>query len=154
MGLLVLFGVVAIRLPWGQSPAALALMLLTTALAGAALWTILGTCIKTAGQASGVSILLGMLLALLGGCWLPLEVFPETVRAAVRILPTTWAMQGLLDVLVRGQDVRGVWLEASVLLGYTVVFGAIGVWHFRGPPHPGLSSYLTASTACPAASPV
>ena len=90
MGLLVLFGVVAIRLPWGQSPAALALMLLTTALAGAALWTILGTCIKTAGQASGVSILLGMLLALLGGCWLPLEVFPETVRAAMRILPTTW----------------------------------------------------------------
>ena len=131
MALLVLFGIVVMRLDWGQSPAALALMLLTTALVGAALGTMLGTCIKTAGQANGLSILLGMLLALLGGCWLPLEIFPETVRTAVRVLPTTWAMQGLLDVLVRGQDVPGVWLEASILLGYAAVFWAIGVWRFR-----------------------
>jgi ABC-2 type transport system permease protein len=62
----------------------------------------------TAGQASGVIILLSMLLVLLGGCWLPLELFPETVRAAVRILPTTWAMQGLLDVLVRAGCARSV----------------------------------------------
>jgi ABC-2 type transport system permease protein len=131
MSLLVVFGVVVMRLDWGQSPAALALMLLTTALVGATLGTMLGTCIKTERQANGLSILLGMMLALLGGCWLPLELFPETVRSAVRILPTTWAMQGLLDILVRGQDVPGVWLEASVLLGYTVVFGAAGVWRFR-----------------------
>jgi ABC-2 type transport system permease protein len=131
MALLVLFGVFVMHLDWGQSLAALALMLLATALVGAALGTMLGTCIKTEGQANGVSIILGMLLALLGGCWLPLELFPETVRAAVRILPTTWAMQGLLDILVRRQGVPGVWLEASVLLGYTAVFFAVGVWRFR-----------------------
>ena len=131
MALLVLFGVFVMHLDWGQSLAALALMLLATALVGAALGTMLGTCIKTEGQANGLSIMLGMLLALLGGCWLPFELFPETVRTAVRILPTTWAMQGLLDILVRGQGVPGVWLEASVLLGFTVVFLAVGVWRFR-----------------------
>ena len=131
MALLVLFGVVVMQLDWGQAPAALALMLLATALVGAALGTMLGTCIKTEGQANGLSIMLGMLMALLGGCWLPLELFPETVRVAVRILPTTWAMQGLMDILVRGQDVPGVWLEASVLLGYTAVFFVVGVWRFR-----------------------
>jgi ABC-2 type transport system permease protein len=131
MVLLILFGIFVMRLGWGQAPAALILMLLSTALVGAALGTMLGTCIKTASQANGLSVLLGMLLALLGGCWLPLELFPETVRTAVRILPTTWAMQGLLDILVRGQDVPGVWLEAGVLLGYAAVFCAIGVWRFR-----------------------
>jgi ABC-2 type transport system permease protein len=131
MALLVLFGVFVMHLDWGQSLAALALMLLATALAGAALGTMLGTCIKTAGQANGVSIMLGMLLALLGGCWLPLELFPETVRSAARILPTTWAMQGLLDILVRGHGIQGIWPEASVLLGYTAVFFAVGVWRFR-----------------------
>jgi ABC-2 type transport system permease protein len=131
MALLVLFGVLVMQLDWGQSLAALALMLLATALVGAALGTMLGTCIRTEGQANGLSIMLGMLLALLGGCWLPFELFPETVRAVVRILPTTWAMQGLMDVLVRGQGVPGVWLEASVLLGYTAVFLTIGVWRFR-----------------------
>jgi ABC-2 type transport system permease protein len=131
MLLLVLFSLFVMRLPWDQAPTALALMLLSTALAGAALGTMLGTCIKTESQANGVSILLGMLLALLGGCWLPLELFPETVRTAVRILPTTWAMQGMLDVLVRGQDVPGVCLEAGALLGYAVAFGAVGIWRFR-----------------------
>jgi ABC-2 type transport system permease protein len=131
MALLVLFGVFVMHLDWGQSLAALALMLLATALVGAALGTMLGTYIRTEGQANGVSIMLGMLLALLGGCWLPLELFPETVRSAVRILPTTWAMQGLMDILVRGQGVPGVWLEASVLLGYTAVFLAVGAWRFR-----------------------
>jgi len=131
MALLVLFGVFAMRLDWEQSLAALALMLLATALVGAALGTMLGTCIRTEGQANGLSIMLGMLMALLGGCWLPFELFPETVRAVVHILPTTWAMQGLMDILVRGQGVPGVWLEASVLLGYTAIFLAIGVWRFR-----------------------
>jgi ABC-2 type transport system permease protein len=131
MALLIVFGIFVMRLDWGHSLAALALMLLATTLAGAALGTMLGTCIRTAGQANGLSIMLGMLMALLGGCWLPLELFPETVRAAVRILPTTWAMQGLMDILVRGQGVRGVWLEAGVLLGYSAVFLAVGVWRFR-----------------------
>jgi hypothetical protein len=40
-------------------------------------------------------------------------------------------MQGLMDILVHGQGVPGVWLEASVLLGYTAVFLAVGVWRFR-----------------------
>jgi ABC-2 type transport system permease protein len=131
MALLVFFGAFAMRLDWERSLAALALMLLATALVGAALGTMLGTCIRTEGQANGLSIMLGMLMALLGGCWLPFELFPETVRAVVHILPTTWAMQGLMDILVRGQAVPGVWLEASVLLGYTAIFLAVGVWRFR-----------------------
>jgi ABC-2 type transport system permease protein len=75
--------------------------------------------------------MLGMLMALLGGCWFPMELFPETVRTAVRLLPTTWAMQGLMDILVRGQGVPGVWPEASALLGFAAVFFAVGVWRFR-----------------------
>jgi ABC-2 type transport system permease protein len=131
MALLVLFGMLALHLDWGQSPSALALMLLATALVGAALGTMIGTFIKTEGQANGLSIMLGMLMALLGGCWLPIELFPETVRVAVRVLPTTWAMQGLMDILVRGQDVRDVWREAGVLLGFAALFFAVGVWRFR-----------------------
>jgi len=131
MTLLALFGIFAMRLDWGQAPGALALMLWATALAGAALGTMLGALVTTAGQASGLSITLGMLMALLGGCWFPLELFPETVHTAVRILPTTWAMQGLLDILVRGQGVPGVWPEARALLGFAAVFFAVGVWRFR-----------------------
>jgi hypothetical protein len=61
------------RLNWGQDPAALALILLATALAGAALGTMLGAFVRSEGQAGGLSWMLGMLMALLGGCWYPAE---------------------------------------------------------------------------------
>jgi ABC-2 type transport system permease protein len=68
---------------------------------------------------------------MMGGCWYPIELFPQAIRSAVRILPTTWAMQGFLDIAVRGQGLSGVLLESGVLLGFALVFFVIGVWRFR-----------------------
>jgi ABC-2 type transport system permease protein len=131
MLLLVGFGIVVMHLNWGQAPAALALMLVASTLAAAALGTTLGTFVETERQANGLSIMLGMVMALLGGCWYPIEGFPELVRNAVQVLPTTWAMQGLLDIVLRGQGLRDVLLEAGVLLGFAAVFFVVGVWRFR-----------------------
>ena len=131
MLLLVGFGILVMRLNWGQSPGALALMLVTSALAAAALGTTLGTFVRTPGQASGLSIMLGMVMALLGGCWYPIELFPPFVQTAVKILPTSWAMQGLLDLVQRGKGLSDVLPEAGVLIGFAVVFFAIGVRRFR-----------------------
>lgn len=131
MTLLVLFGVYVMKLNWGESPAALALMLVTFGLASTALGVTLGTFVNTEGQANGLSIMLGMVMALLGGCWYPIELFPDVVRTAVSVLPTTWAMQGLLDLVLRGQGLSDILLEAGVLAGFAAVFFLIGVWRFR-----------------------
>jgi ABC-2 type transport system permease protein len=131
MLLLVGFGILVMNLNWGRSPGALALMLVASTLAAAALGTTLGTFVESEGQANGLSIMLGMVMALLGGCWYPIELFPEFVRNAVKVLPTTWAMQGLLDIVLRGLGLREVLLEAGVLLGFAALFFAVGVWRFR-----------------------
>jgi len=131
MVLLVGFGILVMKVNWGRAPGALALMLLAGALAAAALGTMLGTLVKTEGQANGLSIMLGMVMALLGGCWYPIELFPQVVRTAVKVLPTTWAMQGMMDIALRGQGVSGILLEAGVLVGFAAVFFAVGVWRFR-----------------------
>jgi ABC-2 type transport system permease protein len=131
MLLLVGFGVAVMKLNWGHAPDALAVMLATSALAAAALGTTLGTFVKTEGQASGLSILLGMVMALLGGCWYPIELFPQFVRTAVKILPTRWAMEGMLAIVLRGQGLAGVLPMAGVLLVFAAVFFAIGIWRFR-----------------------
>ncbi|MGC9334878.1 MAG: ABC transporter permease, partial [Anaerolineae bacterium] len=60
MLLLVGFGILVMKLNWGHSPAALALMLVASTLAAAALGTTLGTFVETEGQANGLSIMLGM----------------------------------------------------------------------------------------------
>ena len=131
MVLLIGFGVLVMKLNWAQAPGALALILVTSALAAGALGTAMGAFVKTAGQANGLSIMIGMVMALLGGCWYPSELFPEFVRTATKILPTRWAMQGMLNVVMRGQGMDGVLLPSAVLLGFAVVFFAIGVWRFR-----------------------
>jgi ABC-2 type transport system permease protein len=131
MLLLVLFGMFAMRLNWGHAPLALAAILVTSVLAGAALGTALGTIIKSEGQANGLSWMLGMVLAMLGGCWYPIELFPQTVRSFAHILPTYWAMQGMLNIVLRGQGLAGVLTESGVLLGFAALFFGIGVWRFR-----------------------
>lgn len=131
MSLLVLFGIFVMNLQWGRDPLALAVMLTAAALAGAALGTTMGTFIKSESQANGLSIMFGMVMALLGGCWYPLELFPEAVRTVVHILPTTWAMQGLLDLVLRGRGLFDILPEAGVLLGFAAVFFVVGVWRFR-----------------------
>ena len=131
MTLLILFGVVVLRVNWADQPAGLALVMVASTLAAAALGAMLGAFVKTASQANGLSIMLGMVMALLGGCWYPIELFPETVRTAVKVLPTTWAMQGMTDLLLRGQGVMGVLPEVGVLLGFAAIFFAVGVARFR-----------------------
>jgi ABC-2 type transport system permease protein len=131
MLLLVAFGVLVMGVHWGSQPAALAVILVASTLAAAALGTTLGTFVKTEGQANGLSMALGMVMALLGGCWYPIELFPQIVRTVVKVLPTSWAMQGLLDIVVRGQGLVAVLPVVGVLLIFAAVFFSIGVWRFR-----------------------
>ena len=131
MLLLVTFGILGMQVSWGRDPVALFLILLTSALAAAAFGTTLGTFIKTEGQAGGLSTMFGMVFALMGGCWYPLELFPPAIQNIVKILPTTWAMQGMLDLVLRGGGLRDILPEAAVLLGFAAIFFSVGVWRFR-----------------------
>jgi ABC-2 type transport system permease protein len=131
MLLLVGFGVLVMKLNWGREPFALFVLLLSAALAAAAFGTTMGTFIKTEGQASGLSIMFGMIFSLMGGCWYPLELFPPAIQNAVKILPTTWAMQGMLDLGLRGGGLVDILPEAGVLLGFAVLFFSVGTWRFR-----------------------
>jgi ABC-2 type transport system permease protein len=131
MLLLVGFGILVMKLSWGREPLALFVILLASALAAAAFGTTMGTFIKTEGQASGLSVMFGMVFALMGGCWYPLELFPPAIQNAVKVLPTTWAMQGMLDLVLRGGGLQDVLPEAAVLLGFAAIFFSLGVWRFR-----------------------
>ena len=131
MLLLVGFGILVMKLNWGRDPLALFLILLSSALAAAAFGTTMGTFIKSEGQASGLSVMFGMVFALMGGCWYPLELFPPAIQNTVKVLPTTWAMQGMLDLVLRGGGLQEILPEVIVLLGFAAIFFSVGVWRFR-----------------------
>jgi len=131
MTLLIGFGFLVMKVNWGREIPGLAVIMLAAALSAAALGTMLGTFVKTPNQAQGLSIMLGMVMALMGGCWYPSELFPQTVQTIIKILPTTWAMQGLLGIVAHGQNLAGILPEAGVLFGFALVFFGIGIARFR-----------------------
>jgi len=130
LAILILFSSLVLKVQWGNL-FALSLVLVAFTICASALGTMLGTFVKSEGQANGISILIGMVMAMMGGCWYPIELFPQTVRTAAKVLPTTWAMQGTLDVALRGQPVSGITLEVLVLFGFALFFFIIGVWRFK-----------------------
>ena len=131
MSILILFGIFVMKLDWGREPLALFIILTSAALAAGAIGTAMGTFIKTEGQAGGLSTMMGMVMALMGGCWYPIELFPAVVQSIVKILPTTWAMKGLLDLVLRGGGLVDILPEAGILLGFAAIFFSVGVWRFR-----------------------
>lgn len=131
MALLIGFGVWVMGVEWGRSLPGLSVLLLAFGLAGVAFGTMLGTFVKTVSQASNVAILFGMAMALLGGCWFPLELFPKAAQTVAMLLPTRWAMEGLIDLSMRGLGAAAVLPEAGVLLLFALLFFAVGVWRYR-----------------------
>jgi ABC-2 type transport system permease protein len=131
MSILIGVGALVFGVNWGQSPAALALIVLAFGLSAVAFGVMLGTFAQTRGQASGLTILFSMLMAALGGAWWPLEVTPQIYQTVVKVLPTTWAMMAFNDIIVRGAEVADVWPIALLLLGFAVLFFVVGIWRFR-----------------------
>lgn len=131
MALLILFGVLVMKVNWGRSPLALAGMALTFALACVAFGVLLGTLAKTSSQANWLAISTGMLMSALGGAWWPMEITPKLYQQVVKVLPTTWAMSGFTDVVVRGQGVSSVLPEMGILLAFAALFFGIGIWRLR-----------------------
>ncbi len=131
MTLLMTFGVLVMHVAWADEPLAVALLMVAACLAAAALGTMLGTFVKTESQASGLSIMIGMVIALLGGCWYPIELFPVVMQNLVKVLPTTWAMQGMMDLLLRGGGVAEILPEAGILLAFAALFFVVGIWRFK-----------------------
>jgi ABC-2 type transport system permease protein len=131
MALMVGFGALVLSVPYGNDPLALIIILITFGLAGTAFGIMLATFSRTMSQAGGLAILCAMLFAALGGCWWPLEITPPLYQTIVKVLPSTWAMQGLTDIIVYGKGLSAVWLDAVVLLAFAAIYFVVGVRRMR-----------------------
>ncbi|MBK7895757.1 MAG: ABC transporter permease [Candidatus Promineifilaceae bacterium] len=131
MSLLIVVSAVAFDVPWGNSPAALVIMVLTFALAITSLGMMMAALTKTLAQANALGTVIVLSISALGGAWWPLEIVPDWMQTVGRISPMSWAMDGFQDIITRGLGVTAVLPEIGVLLAFTVVFLFVGIWRFR-----------------------
>jgi ABC-2 type transport system permease protein len=129
---LVVFAVgVAASLYFGADLLALFLIALSYTLAITAFSFAVGTRIENPAQASGLSLLLSITLAPLGGAWWPMEVVPDFMRVIGHVSPVAWAMDGYHSLIFQNGDLSTVWVSIVVLLGLALVFFILGIWRFK-----------------------
>ena len=85
----------------------------------------------TPATARGVTTLAVLMMVMLGGAWVPTFIFPAWLQQVTMIVPVRWAVDGLDAMTWRGIGISGAVVPTLVLLGFTVVFGAIAAARFR-----------------------
>lgn len=99
---------------WGSLPSVLVVVALF-GLVAAGLAMVVGVVMDAEGPASGVSVGAGLVLAAVGGCMVPLELFTDGLRRVALFTPHAWGYQALADIQRRDAGLLDVLPQLAVL---------------------------------------
>ncbi len=88
--IIVAIGAVAFGVDWGDPLAAGALVLVYS-LVGAGAGLLIGVIGQDEDRAGAITPIVGIVLGALGGCMVPLEIFPDTMTTVAHVVPQYWA---------------------------------------------------------------
>jgi ABC-2 type transport system permease protein len=100
------------------------------ALCSSALGILIAAIARTENQIGGLSSVLLWGMGLLGGAFVPLFLLERFLGPVPKVVPHYWANHALVNLMVRGLGLADVALDCAMLLGFTVLFFAIGLWRF------------------------
>ncbi|MGD8398139.1 MAG: ABC transporter permease [Anaerolineae bacterium] len=129
--LLVAVGQLLFGVDYLQAPLATLAMMVSLSLWAASLGLLIGALATKEEQVITWSLIAMFVFAALGGAWFPLEFAGEAFSTVGHVMPTAWAMDGLQNIVVRGQGLPSVLLPTGILLAYTAAFFGLAVWQFR-----------------------
>lgn len=129
--LLFLFGKILFKTYLGNSIIGLLFVALFFCGTIAGMSILFGSIIKKEEILIILNILLANLMAALGGCWFPRELFPQTLKNVSFILPTAWVMDAFHKLIFFGYDFKAVFLNIFVLFVYTLIFLVIAIKFFK-----------------------
>lgn len=119
------------RLTFGNDPLALIVASLVIALCSTSLGIVIAALAHTEGQIGGISSLILWVMGFLGGAVIPISIFNNAVFNTVgSFVPQSWAVKTFQDVLVRGYTLAQILPSLGILLAFSVVFFAFGLWRF------------------------
>ncbi|MCB1001819.1 MAG: ABC transporter permease [Acidimicrobiales bacterium] len=114
-------GALVFGVSWG-SPVAAALLAIAFAAVGAGAGLLVGSLSANEDRVSSITPPVGIVLGALGGCMVPLEIFPAGMRTVSRVVPHSWAMTGWERLVFDGAGFGAVVVPILVLAGFAAVF--------------------------------
>lgn len=129
--LLIAFGQWVLNVNYLREPLGTLLVAVALGLWVASMGLLIGAVAKGEEQVVLFSLIAMFVLSGLGGAWFPLESSGQAFTAIGHLTPAAWAMDGFQNILIRGQGLPSLWLPASILFAYAVVFFGLAVWRLR-----------------------
>jgi ABC-2 type transport system permease protein len=111
-----LFGV-----SWGDPVGAIALVTVF-AFVGCGVGLLVGAIGKNEDRVAAITPPLGIVLGALGGCMVPLEVFPPVMRTIAHVTPHFWAIDSWQTLIFDGDGIGAILPALGVLLAFSAVF--------------------------------
>ena len=105
----------------GPHKMALLILGLSTALAATGYGVMLGNLARTHEQAASFGSVSVIILAAIGGIFVPIFIMPELMQSISIISPLNWSLEGFQDILLRGYDIAQVLPHILLLLGFFVI---------------------------------
>ncbi len=108
------------------------LMLLVATFSGLAaigLGIMLGTIAKTQEQSAPFGATLVVILAAVGGVWVPVFAMPKVMQYVSNISPMNWGLNAFYDVLLRNSGLSEILLELNFLFLFFVATVTIAVFY-------------------------
>jgi len=114
---------------WGE-PLAVAAHTVMVVAATAALGLVIAALARTAGQANAMGSTVTMVLAAVGGNFVPRLDFPAWLRAVSYIGPNAWGIEGF-QMLASGARLSDLAPDLAALGMMTMVFLGLALWGLR-----------------------
>jgi len=105
----------------GSHPGALIILSLSVALAATGYGVLLGTIATSHEQAASFGSVSVIILAAIGGIWVPVYMMPTIMQKISIISPLNWGVDGFYDVFLRGADLQKIMPQALFLILFCVV---------------------------------
>jgi len=107
----------------------LAVMAGASGLSAKALGVLLGTLAKTQEQAAPLGATITVILAAIGGVWIPVFAMPHTMQTIAKISPMNWGLQGFYDILLRDGGCSAIAPEIGLLLAFSAICFCISIYY-------------------------
>lgn len=86
---------------------------------------------RTSQQFNAVTGLIGLILATLGGAFVPAAMMPDWAQTVAPALPTYWAIDGLHDIVLHGAALPGISRHLAALTAAAAALAVIAALRLR-----------------------
>ncbi|WP_108803123.1 ABC transporter permease [Aquimarina sp. Aq107] len=115
----------------GNNLGLLYVVAISSGLAAIGLGVLLGTVFNSHEQAAPFGAVLVVLLAAIGGVWVPVFAMPDTMQMIAKISPMNWGLEAFYDCFLRKGSLIDILPEIGLLIGFFISTIVIAILYYE-----------------------